>query len=110
MKQRHTLERLEIKVQVELHQDAEDSFVATCPQLGCIFVHEETESAAIHYVREAIDAFVETALEHNDPIPKAVIVSRTVIEVESSEHAPSPARLPVAELDLTSRYDVAVPA
>lgn len=72
MKQRHSRT---VKVQVELWKEGEDSYVATCPQLGCIFVHEESGEAAYRHAREAIEAYLETAIEYGDPIPEEVMVN-----------------------------------
>lgn len=35
----------EVKVLMKLEKEADDSYVVTCPQLGCIFVHEASEEA-----------------------------------------------------------------
>lgn len=102
-------EILQVKVQVELRQEAADSFVATCPQLGCIFVHEESEEAAIRHVHEAVDAYVITALEHDDPLPEEVVVSRTVETHEVRSKNPKVTRRPIAALDLISNYDIPIP-
>ena len=102
-------EVLQIKIQIELRQESADSFVATCPQLGCIFVHEESEEAAIRHVHEAVDSYVITALEHNDPLPDEVVVSRTVDTHEVRSKNPKVTRRPTTALDLISKYDVPVP-
>ncbi len=107
-RQRH---RLTVKVQIEMKREGKDSFVATCPQLGCIFVHEETEEAAFRHAREAIDAYMLSSLEHGDPIPESVVVSHEVTEVASRPRGRREGQQevsPTRELALSSMYDVAV--
>ena len=67
---------LTLKVALEITREAKDSFTVTCPQIGCIFVHEESEAAAIEAAHEAIDAYVEMSLRHGDPIPPEIIVKK----------------------------------
>ncbi len=43
------LASLTVKVRFEIAKESEDSFVVTCPQIGCIFVHEETEEYAANH-------------------------------------------------------------
>lgn len=105
--QRH---RLLVKVQIEMRKQGKDNYVATCPQLGCIFVHEETEEAAFRYAREAIDAYMLTSLEHGDPIPESVVVQHEVTNILDDPPPKRKSVVPLRELDLTSTYDVAVPA
>ena len=86
--------RLVVKVQIDVHQEAEDSYVATCPQLGCIFVHEETEEAALRYVREAIESYMLTCIEHGDPLPEDVVVSRQLTSPATPSSRPKVAAAP----------------
>lgn len=106
LRQRH---RLLVKVEIEMRQEGKDSFVATCPQLGCIFVHEETEEAAYSHAREAIDAYMFASLEHGDPIPESVVVSHEVTDAPSRPQTLQKVA-PKRELALSSTYDVAVSA
>ena len=104
--------RLEIKINIQVVKEAEGSFVATCPQLGCIFVHDETEEAALVHVQDAIRSYLETSLKHGDPIPEEVVVSHT--EIGGSEEVNRRAQIMpvpelVADLDVTRSYDLAVP-
>ena len=96
---------LKVKVGIEMQKEAEDSYVVTCPQLGCIFVHEESEEAAYRHVREAIEAYLHTSLEHDDPIPEGVVVSHKVVTAPTKTTKIAPA--PPVELALTSSYDFA---
>ena len=91
--------RLQVSVVIEIQQEAEDSFIATCPQLGCIFVHEETMEDAIFYAKEAVELYLKVSVEHGDPIPNEVIISR---EVSTEEHL----RPSIATLSLTSDYAI----
>ena len=69
---------LNISVEMNLEKEAKDSYTVTCPQLGCIFVHEASKEAAIQYAREAIDEYIEISLEHGDPIPADIVVNNTI--------------------------------
>ena len=41
----------QVNVLIEILQEEEDCFTVTCPQLGCIFVQEETLSDALFYAK-----------------------------------------------------------
>ena len=71
----------QVNVLIEILQEEEDCFTATCPQLGCIFVQEETLSDALFYAKEAIDLYFQSSIEHEDPVPDEVVISREVSEV-----------------------------
>ena len=58
------------KYEIILHWSAEDSaFIAEVPELpGCI-AHGDTDELALKNVKEAINLWIETAIEFNDEIP-----------------------------------------
>lgn len=87
-------ERLTIRVLLKITEEAEDSFTVTCPQIGCIFVHEESEAAAIGAAHEAIDAYLEMSLRHGDPIPPEIIVQQRKV-IDLKPRLPHPATLEV---------------
>ena len=97
---------LKVKVQIEMRKEAEDSFVATCPQLGCIFVHEETEEAAYRNACDAIDSYFRMSIKHNDPIPDSVVVTHDV--QTDSLRLPSPPETLISTLEVTRDLAVAV--
>ena len=105
-----TRHRLTVQVELELRQESEDSYTVTCPQLGCIFVHEASEEAALRHAREALVAYLETCLEHDDDIiPEEIIASHEVIEDHPIEEDRSPGRIS-SVFGLTTSYDYALPA
>ena len=94
---------------MNLEKEAEDSYTVTCPQLGCIFVHEESKEAAIRYACEAIDEYIEISLRHEDPIPAEVILDDT-IDNDTPPTTLSGHRIPVGDvrpttLTVTRAYD-----
>lgn len=91
---------LSVKVRLEIIKEAEDSFVVTCPQIGCIFVHEETEEAAIRAAQDAVEVYIEMSLKHGDPIPPEIIQRR--------EEVPRPRRRTSARATLDVANDIAV--
>lgn len=97
---------LKVKVQIEMRKEADDSFVATCPQLGCIFVHEETEEAAYRHACDAIDSYLRMSIKHSDPIPDSVVV-RHDVQTEMPR-LPSPAESSISTLEVTRDLAVAV--
>ena len=101
--------RLRVKVQIELLKEADDSYVATCPQLGCIFVHEATEEATFRAAFEAIEAYLMTSVKHDDPIPDEVLLSHE-IKTDKQFLLPSPktARPPPATLEFTRDLAIAM--
>ena len=92
---------LSVKVTFEITKEAKDSFFVTCPQIGCIFVHEETEEAAIKAAQDAVEAYVGMSLKHDDPIPQEIVQRREEIpEIPRvsrlSRRTPPPVTLEVA--------------
>lgn len=104
MIKRHTLT---VKVKIEMRKEADDSFVATCPQLGCIFIHEETEEAAYRHASDAIESYFLTSIKHNDPIPDSVVVKHDV--QTERPRLPAPSQVPsISTLEVTRDLAVAV--
>ena len=106
---KNKLHKIQVKVQIEIREEAKDSFVATCPQLGCIFVQGETQEEAYIHVQEAIDLYVMTSIEHGDPIPDDVVISHEVTTVRDKVKN-IPIKKLVTELDITSDYAIAASA
>ena len=94
-----------VRVKLAMSKESEDSFVVTCPQIGCIFVHEETEESAYRSAREAIEAYVRMSLQHDDPIPDEIVIRHEVNELEQPLLLPPPSP---ATLELTRDIAVAV--
>lgn len=64
----------EIKVKMKVERLEDGSFYATFPQIGCIFVHEETEEKASCCGREALEEYLKVSLNNGDPIPEEMSV------------------------------------
>lgn len=45
-------------------------FVAEVPELASCMAHGDTEELALRHVKEAIQLWIETAREFDDPIPE----------------------------------------
>ena len=73
--QRH---RVHIRVCVEVEQEEDGSYIAFCPQVGCVFVHEETEDAVLEAVEQALGQFVRVSIRHGDPLPDCIVLEHTV--------------------------------
>lgn len=66
---------LTIRVLMKVEKDTDGSFLLTCPQIGCIFVQDETEEAVLKHGIEAIGAYIKMSAEHGDPIPTEIVES-----------------------------------
>jgi len=93
-----------IQVAFEITKEAKDSFTVTCPQIGCIFVHEETEEAAIHAAQHAVEAYIEMSMKHGDPIPPEIIQRQEKLNYLARK----PKSRSTAVLDVTRDIAVAV--
>ena len=59
------------KYEIILYWSNEDkAFVAEVPQLTGCAAHGDTQLAALEHVNEAMDLWIDTAKEFDDPIPK----------------------------------------
>jgi len=103
MKRHHILK---VRVQIELRKEADDSYIITCPQLGCIFVHEVSEEAAYRAAREAVEAYMRTSTAHDDPIPDEVVISHEI--QEDRPLLPPPELASISTLEITRDLAVAV--
>jgi predicted RNase H-like HicB family nuclease len=69
-----------MKYRVLVEADEDGIFVATVPSLpGCIS-QGKTRTEALQNIKEAIELYLESLKEHNDPIPPSI--SEEVIEVK----------------------------
>jgi predicted RNase H-like HicB family nuclease len=60
-----------MKHQVDLEQDEDGIFVATCPTLpGCVS-QGRTRAEATANIREAIEGYLKSLAKHGDPAPSA---------------------------------------
>ncbi|MCY4342721.1 MAG: hypothetical protein OXE83_04010 [Gammaproteobacteria bacterium] len=93
-----------IQVAFEITKESNDSFTVTCPKIGCIFVHEETEEAAIHAAQCAVEDYIEMSVRHGDPIPPDIISRQEQRNFfDGKHHQSSP-----AVLDVTRDVAVAI--
>lgn len=59
------------KYEIILYWSAEDSvFVAEVPELPGCMAHGDTQEAALANVLDAIQLWIDTALEFGDPVPE----------------------------------------
>lgn len=59
------------KYEIILYWSSEDAvFVAEVPELPGCMAHGKTQSAALARVQEAIQLWIETALEQGSPVPE----------------------------------------
>jgi len=66
---------------VNLKQDEDGVFVATCPALpGCVF-QGQTRSETTENIREAIEGCLKSLKKHGDPVPPSIV--EEVIEITS---------------------------
>ena len=52
-------------------RDEDHAFVAEVPQLPGCMAHWDTHEAALKHAQEAMELWIETALELGDPIPES---------------------------------------
>jgi antitoxin HicB len=68
-----------MKYRVVIEQDEDDVFVAQCPALpGCIS-QGPTRAEALANIREAIQGYLESLKQHNEPVPPPI--SEDIVEV-----------------------------
>ncbi len=59
------------KYEIILYWSAEDSvFVAEVPELPGCMAHGDSQEAALANVQDAIQLWIDTALEFGDPVPE----------------------------------------
>ena len=59
---------IKIRVRIDIEPD-EDIFYAYCPEIKGIHVEGSTEEEALLHARDAVMAYIESLLNHNDPLP-----------------------------------------
>jgi predicted RNase H-like HicB family nuclease len=68
-----------MKYRVLIEQDEDGAFVAQVPALpGCVSQGASRDEALVN-IREAIEAYLESLRDHDEPIPPAI--SEEIIEV-----------------------------
>ncbi|MCX8035482.1 MAG: type II toxin-antitoxin system HicB family antitoxin [Candidatus Sumerlaeia bacterium] len=66
---------------VVLEKDEDGRIVAICPALQGCYTEGETEDEAIANIREAIEAHIESRLQHGEPIPVEVRTEKVAVAV-----------------------------
>ena len=94
---------LTIRVQVKVEKDTDGSFLLTCPQIGCIFVQDESEEATLKHGVDAIDTYIEMSMEHGDPIPPDIVISGP--HTLSKKGTAKTRVIPREEIELTRSFD-----
>jgi predicted RNase H-like HicB family nuclease len=60
------------KYEIIIYWSNEDQvFIAEVPELPGCMAHGETQEAALQDVKEAMQLWIDTALEFGDPVPEA---------------------------------------
>jgi predicted RNase H-like HicB family nuclease len=73
-------ERCGLKYRVQIEQDENGAFVAEVPSLpGCIS-QGTTREEALTNIREAIELYLESLAEHNEPVPPPI--TEEIVEIE----------------------------
>jgi predicted RNase H-like HicB family nuclease len=68
-----------MKYRVVIEQDEDGVFVAQCPALpGCVS-QGATRSEALANIRDAIQGYLESLKEHNEPVPPPI--SEEIVEI-----------------------------
>ncbi len=68
-----------MKYRVLIEQDEDGMFIAEVPSLpGCIS-QGKTRTEAIKNIQEAIEAYIESLKDHNEPIPPSI--DEEIVEV-----------------------------
>jgi predicted RNase H-like HicB family nuclease len=68
-----------MKYRVQIEQDEDGMFVATCPALpGCVS-QGRSRTEAHENIREAVELYLESLSEHGDPIPPGI--EEEIVEV-----------------------------
>ncbi len=68
-----------MKYRVLIEQDEDGIFIAEVPSLpGCIS-QGKTRTEAIKNIQEAIEAYIESLKDHNEPIPPSI--DEEIVEV-----------------------------
>ena len=61
-----------MKYRIIIEKDEDGIYVAECPSLpGCIS-QGKTRKEAIENIRDAIQGYLESLKEHNDPVPPSI--------------------------------------
>lgn len=61
-----------MKFRIEIEQDEDGIFVATCPSLpGCVS-QGKTREEAVRNIQDAIGGYVHSLQKHNEPIPPQI--------------------------------------
>ena len=59
------------KYEIIIYWSNEDHvFIADVPELPGCMAHGETQEAALQHVKEAMQLWIDTALEFGDPVPE----------------------------------------
>jgi len=66
---------------VVFEKDEDGRILAICPALQGCYAEGETEEEARVSIREAIEAHVESRLNHGEPIPSEVLVEKVAVAV-----------------------------
>jgi antitoxin HicB len=68
-----------MKFRIEIQQDENGQFVASCPTLPGCWSQGETREQAIKSMTDAIEGYLESLRKHGDPIPAPI--TEEIIEI-----------------------------
>ena len=61
-----------MKFRIEIQQDEDQKFIATCTSLpGCIS-EGDTREEAVENIKDAITGYLESLRKHNEPVPPSI--------------------------------------
>ncbi len=58
---------------VVLHQEEDDGYWVECPSLPGCFSQGDTREESLENIKEAIEAYIESLQEHDEPVPETII-------------------------------------
>jgi len=68
-----------VKYRVIIEQDEDGMFIAEVPSLPGCFSQGKTRTEALKNIKEAIELYIESLKNHNEPIPPSI--EEEIIEV-----------------------------
>lgn len=75
------MDDMNIKFRVQIEQDEEGTYVATCPTLpGCVS-EGKTRTEALENIQDAIKGYLASLQKHGEPVPPSI--DEEVVEIHA---------------------------
>jgi predicted RNase H-like HicB family nuclease len=75
------MDDMNIKFRVQIEQDEEGTYVATCPTLpGCVS-EGKTRTEALENIQDAIKGYLTSLQKHGEPVPPSI--DEEVVEINA---------------------------